>query len=75
MTFSETETVAETTAQCGCGSDEQTPEPILQVCPLYKEKRCEVWTHDTSLHTTKLWGHVDDPRRTAGFADSTGLTL
>ena len=62
------------TAQCECGSADQTPEHILQVYLFYEEKRCEVWTHDTSLHT-KLWGHVDDLRRTADFADSTGLTI
>ena len=61
------------TAQCECGLAEQTSDHILQVCPFYEEKRCEVWTHDTSLHT-KLWGHVNDLRRTAGFADSTRLT-
>ena len=54
-------------------SAEQTPEHILQVCPFYEEKRCEVWTDDTSLHA-KLWGHVDHQRRAAGF-DCTGLTI
>ena len=62
------------TAPCECGSTEQTPEHILQVGPFYEEKRGEVWTRDTWLHT-KLWGHVDDLRRMAGFADSTGLTI
>ena len=63
------------TAQCECCSAEQTSsEHILQVCSLYDEKRCEVWTHDTALHT-KLGGHFNDLRRKAGFADSTELTI
>ena len=40
------------------------------VCPFYEEKGCEVWTHGTSLHT-KLWGHIDDIPRTAGFDNLT----
>ena len=32
-------------------------EHIIQVCPLYEEKRREFLTQDTTLHT-KLWGLV-----------------
>ena len=53
------------TAQCECGSDEQTPEHILQFCPHYEEARQEAWPQDTPLYTPKLWGNAEDLRRTA----------
>ena len=62
------------TAQCEYGSEEQIPERILQVCPVYQERRRELWTQDTQLHT-KLLGFAVDLRRTASLDASAGLTI
>ena len=61
-------------AHCECGSDEQTPEHILQTCPLFEDRRQQTWEEDTPFGT-KLWGNVDDLRRTANFVGSLGLTI
>ena len=62
------------TAHCECGADEQTPEHILQTCPLYEERRQQTWDEDTPVRT-KLWGTVDDLRRTANFIGRLELTI
>jgi ribonuclease HI len=61
-------------AHCECGSDEQTPEHILQTCPHLETVRQEYWQEETSVGT-KLWGSADDLRKTAGFLATTGLRI
>ena len=61
-------------ANCECGSDEQTPEHILQTCPHHEEARLDYWPEDTGL-LTKLWGPVDELQRTADFMAATGLKI
>ena len=62
------------TAHCECGADEQTPAHILQTCPLFEDRRLQTWDEDTPIET-KLWGNIDDLRRTANFVGSLGLTI
>jgi ribonuclease HI len=62
------------TAACQCGAEEQTPHHFLQTCPHQEQLRQEVWPSDTSVNT-KLWGPVDDLRKTAQFVSSSGLRL
>ena len=40
-----------------CGSEEQTPERILQTCPHLGTVRQQFWPEDTEVGT-KLWGQV-----------------
>ena len=61
-------------AQCECGQADQTPAHILQECPLLDEQRRQSWPGGVDLDT-KLWGTVDDLRRTASFAASLEIRL
>ena len=40
---------------CTCGTEDQTTEHILQICPAYKHLRQQIWSDGTSLHL-KLYG-------------------
>ena len=54
-----------------CGAEEQSPDHILQSCPHLDDKRQEVWSDNTPLHT-KLWGHVDHLQRAVQFVAASG---
>ena len=54
------------TALCQCQQAEQTPEHILQDCPLLGELRINMWPHPVDLKT-KLWGNLTDLKLTAQF--------
>ena len=62
------------TAHCDCGSEEQTPEHILQTCPHWETARLEFWPNDTEF-VTKLWGPADELQRTADFLAATELRI
>ena len=62
------------TAHCECGSDEQTPEHILQYCPHLEPARQEYWPEDTSLNT-KLWGPAAELQKTVDFLTTTELRI
>ena len=59
---------------CPCGLEDQTPEHVLQTCPLFQEQRKQVWPNATPLHT-KLHGCRQDLEDTTTFVFLTGLTL
>ena len=61
-------------ALCGCGGADETPEHVLQACPLLTQLRDQTWPEGSTLHT-KLWGTVDDLRRTSQFTTAAGLRL
>ena len=58
---------------CPCGL-EQTPEHILQICPLFQEQREQVWPTTAPLRT-KLYGCRQDLEDTTAFVSLAGLTL
>ena len=62
------------TAECQCGSEEQTPYHILQSCPNLEEMRQKLWTADVSLQT-KLWGDIANLRKTVQFITASGLKI
>ena len=61
-------------ANCECGSDEQTPEHILQTCPHLETVHQQFWPEDTEVGT-KLWGQTAELQRTADFLAATGLRI
>ena len=61
-------------AHCECGSEEQTPEHILQTCPHLETVRQQFWPEDTEVGT-KLWGQAAELQRTADFLAATGLKM
>ena len=62
------------TAQCACQTEMQTPEHILQSCPLYIHQREETWPHEESLQT-KLWGTLEELQLTCSFIEATHLLV
>ena len=62
------------TDECPCGTDQQTPEHILQSCPTYHELRQKIWPSEEDLKE-KLYGSAASLRRTAEFIDHTDLTI
>ena len=60
-------------AHCECGSEEQTPEHILQTCPHLKTARQQFWSEGTKVGT-KLWGQAAELQRTADFLTATGFS-
>ena len=61
-------------AHCECGSEEQTPEHILQTCPHLETVRQQFWPEDTEVGT-KLWGQAAKLQWTADFLAATGLRI
>ena len=51
---------------CECGSEEQTPEHILQTCPHLETVRQQFWPEDTEVGN-KLWGQAAELQRMADF--------
>ncbi|KAK3762045.1 hypothetical protein RRG08_050620 [Elysia crispata] len=62
------------TDQCPCAAGAMTAEHLLQTCPLYKVLRKRFWSQPPSLQN-KLFGCLDDLRRTATFARETQATI
>jgi hypothetical protein len=59
---------------CSCGLEDQTPDHILQNCPLLKALRDKTWPTVTPL-STKLYGSKQDLEATASFVSLSGLAL
>ena len=59
---------------CSCGLEDQTPEHILQTCPLFQAEREQMWLTATPLHT-KLYDCRQDLEDTTTFVFLTGLAL
>ena len=52
----------------------QSPENVLQFCPLFKGSRRQQWPHGTTLQE-QLWGNTEDLLKTSTFVQITGLTI
>ena len=52
----------------------QTPEHVLQACPLHAEARLQHWPNWTAL-ADMLWGAKEDTMTTANFINGTGLRV
>ena len=61
-------------ACCECGSEEQTPEHILQTCPRPETVRQQIWPEDTEAGT-KLWGQAAELQQTADSLADTGQRI
>ena len=59
---------------CTCGTEDQTTEHILQICPAYQHLRQQIWSDGTSLHQ-KLYGKKEVQERTVGFIQQAGLSV
>ena len=59
---------------CPCGLEDQTPEHVLQTCPLLQGLRETTWPAATPMHT-KLHGCRQDLETTASFIIEARLTL
>ena len=62
------------TPDCQCGTAQQTPEHILQECPLLTQQRNHIWPLPESIET-KLYGSGEDLKRTVQFASSADLSI
>ena len=62
------------TSDCLCGTGIQTPEHILQQCPLHNSERSHFWPHGKDLHQ-KLWGSREDLQTTAQFITEIGISV
>ena len=62
------------TDQCPCGENVQDTEHILQSCSLYKTQREKIWPTPEEV-TQKLYGTLDDLRRTAAFIIDARLSI
>ena len=60
--------------ECPCGTSSQTPEHILQSCPIFNSQRNEIWNEEVDLNE-KLWGTVESLRKTTDFIANTGLDI
>ena len=59
---------------CTCGTEDQTIEHILQICPAYQHLRQQIWSDGTSLHQ-KLYGKKEVLERTVSFIQQSGLSV
>jgi len=62
------------TAQCLCQNGLQTPEHILQTCPLFDDLRTQTWPHETKVEE-KLWGTRESLLLTTEFMEATHLPV
>ena len=59
---------------CSCGTGAQTTEHVLQSCPLHEALRHQMWP-DGAPVSVKLYGPLEELRRTAAFIGGTGLSI
>ena len=63
-----------TSPLCPCGTEKQTPEHVLQTCPIFSNLRQKTWPSDKSLHS-KLYGSREELEDTTSFISQTELAL
>ena len=59
---------------CPCNADIMTAEHLLQHCRLHDAMRREMWPEPTLLRD-KLYGNLEELRRTAAFVRATGISI
>ena len=59
---------------CPCNADIMTAEHILQHCRLHDARRRDTWP-DPTLLRDKLYGNLEELRRTAAFVRATGICI
>jgi hypothetical protein len=59
---------------CPCGEEDQTAEHVLQRCKRHDQERAATWPPETTLQQ-KLYGNVEDLRRTTSFIVDTGVVV
>ena len=59
---------------CPCNADIMTAEHLLQHCPLHDAMRRDTWPEPTLLRD-KLYGNLEELRRTAAFVRATGISI
>ena len=62
------------TPDCPCETGSQTPEHILQSCPLHQDARTQHWPHGATL-AEQLWGTKRDLVTTTNFIIQTRLDI
>ena len=62
------------TPDCHCETGPQTPEHILQFCPLFQDARTQHWPHGTML-AEQLWGSKQDLQITTDYITQIGLDI
>ncbi|KAK7093477.1 hypothetical protein V1264_007222 [Littorina saxatilis] len=62
------------TPNCPCETGPQTPEHILQTCPLHQEARTDHWPQGATLQE-QLWGTKDSLILTTSFIQATKLEV
>ena len=59
---------------CPCNADIMTAEHLLQHCRLQDALRWDMWLEPTLLRD-KLYGNLEELRRTAAFVRATGNSI
>lgn len=62
------------TNECPCGTGLQTPEHVLQECPLHRKERNEHWPEGGVLDQ-KLWGTREDLEHTVHYIQEIGIDV
>ena len=62
------------TDKCPCGDHIQNTEHVLQTCSLYNAQRLKIWPTPVEA-TPKLYGALEDLRRTAAFIADAGISI
>ena len=62
------------TNRCPCDTGPMTSEPLLQDCPTQDALRKAIWPDQTTLRN-KLFGNLEELRRTAAFVRATGVGI
>ena len=59
---------------CPCNADIMTAEHLLQHCRLHDAMRWDMWPEPMLLRD-KLYGNLEELRRTATFVRATGISI
>ena len=59
---------------CPCNADVMTAEHLLQHCQLHDALRRDMWPEPEPLRD-KLYGNLEELRRTAAFMSATGISV
>ena len=62
------------TNECPCGTGIQDPTHILQNCPLLTPERTSLWPNGAEMQE-KLWGGLNDLKKTALFIRNTNIPI